>query len=375
MIETESMIVQAVAILLMACLFIGDTVRGERDIRTRRFHVLLLSIVIFLTADAVFRCIQTDDMSDVTLLAISALYLLILAGACISWSVYGRNIICNDTKVTDRKIDTYGACMIAIVAILIVAILVSYLSDESFLTIENDVPTYGRMFSLCLLVASLPMIVTMADALMKCREEIDWNKYDLFAVFVFGIPYVVCLISQFVWADLPLLCAGLPISALMMYLYRQQRLSVLDPLTQVYNNRALKRYVTNKLAKDKKMYVAVIQIGGNNVVNEKYGHIEGDRVLKDSANCLKVAVSGTNIFIGRVKNSKFLLVQITSDPKSLENACFKVLEMIDVINSERPYVLMPMAGMMELTHFDNVIKTADEAEEHILYDRMERSGK
>lgn len=371
----EPVIIQIIAILLILCIFINDHIRGDCGAHKRRFHILMGFGILFIAVSAVSHYIIRTDIEDHIVTVSAAIDLLILAGTCIAWSSYCRDIICDNTKRTKERTNSYKGYAVVVLVILAAIILISYNRNNAFITIEDDILTFGWAFILCLLIASLPVIATMIGIIVASKKEISWNRCDLVAVFVFGIPYIVCLIMQTIRTDIPLTCIGIAVGILMMHLYEEQRLSTLDPLTKVYNNKALKRYIAKNFNKNRKMYVSVIQIGGNNEVNEKYGHTEGDKVLRDSAECMKVAASGTDIFIGRVKNSKFLLVQITSDPEILKKTCFKVLELIDVINSERPYVLKPISGLMELTEFDNLDKTADKAEESLLYDRMERSKK
>ena len=82
-----------------------------------------------------------------------------------------------------------------------------------------------------------------------------------------------------------------------------------DPLTGLYNRRATERYAkkTLKEARGKSsgaMYV--IDIDGFKSVNDKYGHVFGDRVLTEAAQRM-TAVFGGDEVIGRIGGDEFVV--------------------------------------------------------------------
>jgi diguanylate cyclase (GGDEF)-like protein len=86
--------------------------------------------------------------------------------------------------------------------------------------------------------------------------------------------------------------------------------SNLDPLTKTLNRRALKKYLSNVCNKQNfkhELHLLIIDLDDFKLINDKYGHIAGDKILIFISNMLKHTLrDGDKIF--RYGGEEFIIV-------------------------------------------------------------------
>lgn len=93
-----------------------------------------------------------------------------------------------------------------------------------------------------------------------------------------------------------------------------QTLALTDELTGIPNRRALFRAATEILARNRTLSVVLFDLDHFKQINDKFGHLEGDRILTEVAAMLK---SNTRVddVIGRYGGDEFLLLLPDTDTK------------------------------------------------------------
>ena len=103
---------------------------------------------------------------------------------------------------------------------------------------------------------------------------------------------------------------------------------LIDPLTKVYNKRALKQDLNTILSKGKDknldLVIAIIDIDNFKKVNEKYGHLIGDFVLIKVIEIVRKNIRKEN-YIYRYEGDKFVIVFNRSTLELAENSVKRVL--------------------------------------------------
>lgn len=104
-----------------------------------------------------------------------------------------------------------------------------------------------------------------------------------------------------------------------------QELSTTDSLTQLPNRRHLENHLQNvwELAKRNSVAITIIMfdIDYFKQVNDTYGHIVGDFVLKDVAQLAKSSLKRSSDFIARYGGEEFIIVLYDTDIKGAEELC------------------------------------------------------
>lgn len=96
---------------------------------------------------------------------------------------------------------------------------------------------------------------------------------------------------------------------ILIHRFSQMRhIAMLDPLTNIYNRRAVVIFAAHKRGIALKMhmyfYGIFIDLNEFKAVNDQYGHPVGDKVLNGLATAIK-AVSRDDDFVGRMSGDEF----------------------------------------------------------------------
>lgn len=152
-----------------------------------------------------------------------------------------------------------------------------------------------------------------------------------------------------------------------------------DPLTQAYNATAFRRRVSKRLRTTSgtaKQCLIIVDVDDFKSVNDRFGHFEGDQVLKSIATALREA-SAPQGFAARMGGDEFLAYWESGDVAALQRRAEEAAESITKriaeqapAVSERVTVSVGGACWHDGEPYDNLYRRADEA----LY-RVKRSGK
>ena len=106
--------------------------------------------------------------------------------------------------------------------------------------------------------------------------------------------------------------------------------SQLDPLTRVYNRRALHSYITQVCTKGKlqhELHFLILDIDDFKNINDTYGHVAGDKVLIFLANLLKKTLrDGDKIF--RYGGEEFVIILNRIDDEHCTQISQRILKLV-----------------------------------------------
>jgi len=116
--------------------------------------------------------------------------------------------------------------------------------------------------------------------------------------------------------------------ALLWYVFRlyfiQRKNAIIDPLTELYNRRAIMFGLNKEIARSKRhqhdLSIAIVDIDYFKQYNDLVGHVEGDNALRRVANILKKNIR-TGDTVGRIGGEEFLIVFPETDVNSAARVC------------------------------------------------------
>ncbi|MEG0385524.1 MAG: GGDEF domain-containing protein [Solibacillus sp.] len=120
--------------------------------------------------------------------------------------------------------------------------------------------------------------------------------------------------------------AGILLLIILKILKRTICLATFDPLTGVYNRSSYKQYMEQLIKKKRKEHIGLLLIDLDNFkqVNDQFGHLEGDEVLKKMADILRKAV-GNKGFVARFGGDEFAIVVEDANEQGLHQLANDVL--------------------------------------------------
>lgn len=145
-----------------------------------------------------------------------------------------------------------------------------------------------------------------------------------------------------------------------------------DQLTGLLNKSAFKREVVKILKKDQKGIFIMLDLDKFKEVNDNYGHMVGDSVLKKTAACIQ-SVFRCNDIMGRFGGDEFVIFMVGADKREIaEKRCQILLDKLnktlvkEFAPDETAEVILASIGfaLFENDSFDSLFKKADRA----LYD-------
>lgn len=125
-----------------------------------------------------------------------------------------------------------------------------------------------------------------------------------------------------------------------IYLIKLKKNNQIDHLTNVYNRKFLKTFLKSIKNKNKLINVIMVDIDYFKKYNDRYGHLEGDKVIKNIAFILKKSF-GENSFVIRYGGEEFLIFTLCLDKKTLikelESVRFS-LKNKNIFHEDSPYL-------------------------------------
>jgi diguanylate cyclase (GGDEF) domain len=270
----------------------------------------------------------------------------------------------------NRKINRF-AVMFPFLVSTIILILTYCFAPHVLLDDELEIQPAYNYFLVC--VPSINIVAVLFYTFRKARQEensIEKRKHLYIGLF----PILVIaggLLQMFVLPNTPIFCFCCTILMLMFYIQSMETQISLDPLTKLNNREQLHRYTSQKSnlhTEGRPTFVVMIDINDFKMINDTYGHAEGDRALVLIANMLKniVKTHSIPIFLGRYGGDEFILIV---HPAKKEDLDLLVQEIRDQITAEcricsTSYLLSVGVGYDELGSspdtFQKCIQRADQ---------------
>ncbi len=155
---------------------------------------------------------------------------------------------------------------------------------------------------------------------------------------------------------------------------RLESLSLIDPLTQLFNRRALNELISHQLARTNRsgepLTFLIFDINGFRELNAKLGSMEGNRVLTEFAGLMKRVFRGGDLLF-RQGGDEFLAVMPDTTEQNAECPLQRLLKCLDEWNAsnDKTYQLSftwGMAAYVTGSSLEEVLRTVDRK----LYQKM-----
>ena len=300
--------INIVCIVILLTLF--DKFKDECEINhtSKYYEKTLLATTFFSFFDLIGGILRGTmyEYSRLVLIVSNSLYFF--SGSLIGY--FYTNYILHKIGKEEKK---WQKALIFIPVLLVTILLVINLFNGMLFTInENNLYSRGKYIYIYSIVIATYIIVMGANLVYCYFKNIDNKKlkeeFKKLLIFT-SIPIVSALIQNFNYG-ITLGQVGLTLSVLLIYLNGQKKDSNIDELTGIYNRRAFNRNVSRLFNSKKLMFLMLMDANDFKMINDKYGHLEGDKALVAIANILKNAISNTDkdYFLARYGGDEFIIV-------------------------------------------------------------------
>ncbi len=252
-------------------------------------------------------------------------------------------------------IGLYAAYYIAYL-IIITLLFHSHLAID----LSIDYAANKEIFTFNVLAIIIPTFITFILYIIKSINIKKVSTKALVIFLILLISFSLDIIFNSVYTSV----MGITMALLIMYITKYDKVIYTDPLTKVYNRRFFDNLsFSNYMSNLKGHYgIFMIDIDDFKNINDKYGHKEGDKVLKIVSSILYKSVRKSD-YIVRYGGDEFLVIAKVKDEKDIELIEEKILDNLKSHNSKSKIQISFSVGG-ELYHsdkseFHSILQNAD----------------
>ncbi len=168
-------------------------------------------------------------------------------------------------------------------------------------------------------------IDAVRTAVVVIRDSIDTGLASSLNSNLAGITAL--FVSQLIVFIVAVLCLSFGMWFLSSLYFVEKRNSLVDPLTGLYNKRAISFWLDKELKRSVRsqhpISVAVIDIDYFKIYNDTLGHVAGDRLLQRFAKILELSVRDYDV-VGRIGGEEFLIIFPETSLKKATQVCERI---------------------------------------------------
>jgi diguanylate cyclase (GGDEF)-like protein len=149
-------------------------------------------------------------------------------------------------------------------------------------------------------------------------------------------------------------------------LYRQnkelEKVAYLDKMTGIPGRRSCEEKIWAPMDQSKGPYcVAMFDLNNLKIINDQFGHAEGDRLIKTFAEIIN-RFANENLFVGRYGGDEFIMVIRGYDEKNILHILQEIQRQVDEYNDRNPNFMIQYAVGYECSG-DSLQKMLERADE------------
>ena len=184
------------------------------------------------------------------------------------------------------------------------------------------------------------LLISSVKAFYRAFTSNRYSDHSLYiAMGIFPITPMVCGVLQAFFLIIPIMCYGATAAVLLLYITATENRISKDPLTKINNRQEMNRYLSQKMkSRTQKMdlYLLIMDVDHFKGINDKYGHVEGDRALVTVARALEISCSDAKnrAFLSRYGGDEFIVVMEAENEQQVEETAAIIRDNIIRLNEE-----------------------------------------
>ena len=366
--------------LLMA-IILSKNMGLSKMVAQRHFSMAIVSEMIFVLTDTVFVLINEGTVSlgaytpSARIICRTVFYFATVL-MCYYWFMYFE-YMSDSIFVKTKLLSKFSSVFVWVLSALLV---LNLFTGFLFYVDGNGAYHRGPYYILTYTLAYVYVVLAFIHALIRLLRSRDENeKKTLEVILLFPIAPGGAGLLQFIYPRLPIACGVLAITTALLYLNWIDQIISLDPLTGL-NNRKQMRHFYHSWAKSHSdgavMYLMMIDANKFKAINDTYGHVEGDRALKNIADALRQGCRDLpkRANISRYGGDEFSVMFESGSREESEALKSRIKEKLAQINKETevPFELTVSIGIASSSGSLTLRQLIGDADED-MYEEKEKS--
>ncbi|MBO4415010.1 MAG: diguanylate cyclase [Lachnospiraceae bacterium] len=347
----------------------------------RNFVMSIVSEMVFFSSDTLFVMINTGLISfgaldNILKLVCKELYFFSTAAMCFFWFLYFEHLQEAPFVKEKKKVRIASSILWIMLVLLIINLFTGFL-----FYVEPDGSYHrGKFFILTYLFSYTYVVIACARTISRIRKSDDLiNKNTLTLLALFPIGPGLAGILQFVFPRLPVACGVLAITTLILYLSWIDQLISLDPLTGLNNRKQLNHFYDQWIRshnENERIYALLIDANKFKHINDTYGHIQGDKALKNIAEALRIGCRRMTkrADIARYGGDEFAVIFEAEDKNEAEKLKERIKNCLAEVNEKTkvPFELTVSIGIADSEGKHTLKELIDAADEQMYNEKRGR---
>ena len=332
-------------------------------------EVMLTGIVMFLS-DIIWFIVDGSEGSAFRFVNVAANAGYLCSTAAVSFTL----LVYVDYKFCRRTEKEFMVRMLFYALPLDVFILLTVTSQFTHLIYyvdDSNVYQRGPLYIVQVLLCAGYVIYATILAHLTSRILIKSRtvKKEIYSLTLASLMALSGGVIQSLVNDKPILSMTLTVAVLFIYINVQSKQIYIDTLCGINNRRQFNIYVDNLLSRrsyKKGIYLLMLDIDKFKLINDTYGHLEGDYALIQVAEILAKVCQENNDFTARYGGDEFAIICMRQDGDEVEKLKIRVKEEVNILNklNDKPYDISISIGSSKLDpktdNLESAIKNADE---------------
>ncbi len=310
----------------------------DKQVSTLFLERIMLALMGYFASDAIwvlFECGVFPCSKTIMYIITIIPYVCLLITAWL-WFIYCEIVQGNTKILTISRFFIYAIPFLAAIIILVIGVFTDYL----FIFDDSGYLEYGFLYAVLL---SIPFGYLLFSSVKAFFRAFTSNRYSdhspYIAMGLFPITPMVCGVLQAFFLTVPIMCYGATAAVLLLYITATENRVSKDPLTKINNRQEMNRYLSQKMkSRTQKMnlYLLIMDVDDFKGINDKYGHVEGDRALVTVARALEISCSDTKnrAFLSRYGGDEFIVVMEAENEQQVEKTATIIRDNITKLNEE-----------------------------------------
>lgn len=306
----------------------------ERRESWRFYQHALYSVTLFIGCDILWKLMDSHILtySHLSIYLVNSLYYIFAAASTAFWFFYTESEL-NTNPTRARTIILFTSTPMVVIALLLVT---SYYNGCLF---SFDAEGHFQRGPLNLILFAIPccyLVTAAAHALYKAFKKENYaNRKHYLNLARFALTPTICCALQIFVPGTPLPSIGIAAGMLLVYVTTQELLVSLDPLTKLNNRYRMIHYLTDKMEHANHfnhLFLLIIDLDNFKLINDNFGHVEGDHALIRLASVLRQAGKEFNCFVSRYGGDEFIIVFESQDPSDIRRLCVYIHDKLEEMN-------------------------------------------
>ena len=365
-----------VCVIIFGIMLVWDLFSIDKQEKQIKYDHALIAFMLYFVSDALWAAVIAGMLPRNRFIVVTTNFLncILMAAITYRWLIYVMAVeqIPKRDKPLTRFIISIPF-LLSTVALIFTFLFAPYLLLSSDLELQPLYTVFLIAVPIIYIVAILGYAMKRAitaESLIERRNHLVVGLFPLLVVFG-GLAQVI------VMSETPIFCFSSTILMLIFYIGSMKIQISTDPLTGLNNRGQLANYVAQKgniHHENRLTIVIMLDINDFKLINDTYGHAEGDRALILVSNALKEVVRNHSIpmFLARYGGDEFILVAHPTSESEIDAIICEIRERIEARcrMEGTPYTISIGAGYDKLAgETDTFQKCMQRADEKLYEDK------